>query len=250
MGKRAALAAAGGSRVGTPSRTRHRSNEHAHTRDICVMSALAPDVRDPTRWDVEEANQHPPSKFLERFRAALVYAEGEAGAEEYAILARSVDSPRDLTTQYTYPMALISSGLPPVPPDDQLSSLQGAFVETFGKHVFIRDLEAVRWTAANIPPYLQLALACMAVAVSGPFTLENVSHASSADLFVAGVDLWAVMVEVDNREARSLDAVISATLLSAYGVLSCDPVHDAKAAGIWCNVVTVRHEAGSEFHDC
>lgn len=211
------------------------------------MSSLAPDVRDPTRWDVEDANRVPASTFLERFRAALVHSEGEAGAEEYSILARSVDSPHDVTSQYTYPMALISHGLPPIPPEDELSRLQAAFIETFGKHVFVRDIDTVQPTGISTPPYLQLALACMTSAASGPISPTGRLDVSSEDIFAAGTDIWAVMVEVDNREARLLDAVVSATLLSTYGVLSCNPVYYAKAAGIWCNVVTVRPKHGTDM---
>lgn len=34
----------------------------------------------------------------------------------------------------------------------------------------------------------------------------------SAALFIAGVNLWSVMLEVDNREARQLEAVIAVSI--------------------------------------
>jgi hypothetical protein len=210
------------------------------------MSALAPDVRNPTRWDVDEANSNPPSKFLERFRAALVHSEGEAAAEDYAILAASANSPRDVTSTYTYPMILLASGLPSIPPEEQLAMLESEFYNTVRNHLYIRDVEALRSpTVSTRPPYMQLALACTAAAAKAQVINENGFDVSSANLFVAGVDLWGVMVEVDNREARSIDAVVAAALLAVYGVVSWDPIHDDKASRILCNIVTVCHSGNA-----
>lgn len=35
-----------------------------------------PGERQPTRWDVHDANESPASTFLHRFRAALLHSEG------------------------------------------------------------------------------------------------------------------------------------------------------------------------------
>lgn len=37
-----------------------------------------PSERQPTRWDVQNANEVPPAIFLERFRVALLHSEGMA----------------------------------------------------------------------------------------------------------------------------------------------------------------------------
>ena len=67
------------------------------------------------------------------------------------------------------------------------------------------------------PPYLRLSLACLASCLSSSpevsATLSERSHASRADaarsLFLAGLKMWGVMLEVDNREARKVETVMA-----------------------------------------
>ena len=67
------------------------------------------------------------------------------------------------------------------------------------------------------PPFLRLSLACLAACLSSSpevsATLLERSYASRADaarsLFLAGLKLWAVMLEIDNREARKVETVMA-----------------------------------------
>lgn len=56
-----------------------------------------PGERNPTRWDVHDANESPAGTFLDRFRAALLHSEG---AEEDASLNSDslIDTSENLNT--------------------------------------------------------------------------------------------------------------------------------------------------------
>lgn len=78
------------------------------------------------------------------------------------------------------------------------------FIDTFGS------------LPVSLPPYLQFALACVGSMVgftedTVPITTggEIVSTEVGANLFLTAVSLWSVMLEVDNREARLLEAVVA-----------------------------------------
>jgi hypothetical protein len=109
-------------------------------------------------------------------------------------------------------MALLSS-VPELPPEDDLTRLQGAFCATFKNHIFMSAID-IGPSAAVLPPYLQLAMASIS-AITSPITINYLSGTSksttesSSDLFVAAVSVWSVMLETDNREARLLEAVLA-----------------------------------------
>lgn len=114
------------------------------------------------------------------------------------------------------------------PPEDELQRLQTVFLTSFKQHIFIDAVDVVdSATIYASPPYLQLATACLSSAttsscVTTDMSLLNTTTSSgtsrtdiSAGLFVAGVSLWSVMLEVDNREARLLEAVVAVSDNSA-----------------------------------
>ncbi|KIW58069.1 hypothetical protein PV05_02619 [Exophiala xenobiotica] len=205
-----------------------------------------PGERHPTRWDVHDANESPAVTFLDRFRAALLHSEG---AEEDCLLDSDsvIDSSENMNTSvrsYTYPMALLSD-VPATPSEEQLERLQAAFFNSFKQHIFMNAIDVVGSPSDSLPPYLQFALACVGSMTSPEdacvFTTPNgtVEIDVAAHLFVAGVNLWSVMLEVDNRETRLLEAVVAAVLLVTYGVLSADRNVWRKSSGVLCNIVTI-----------
>ena len=114
-------------------------------------------------------------------------------------------------------MAVLSE-LPP-PPDSHIIDLaQGQFFTTFKRHIFLSSLVFPAPPMKNsVPPYLEIGFACLAHVVSKSMadsgdvgSNSSVSVQSSAsDLFLAGDGFWGVMMEVDNREARLLEAILA-----------------------------------------
>jgi len=68
-----------------------------------------------------------------------------------------------------------------------------------------------------LAPYLRLSLACLASCLSpSPESFATVSESipsvksdGGKALFLAGVKVWEVMLEVDNREARKFESVMA-----------------------------------------
>ncbi|KIW19380.1 hypothetical protein PV08_03675 [Exophiala spinifera] len=206
-----------------------------------------PGERQPTRWDVHDANESPAVTFLDRFRAALLHSEG-AEEDSFLDLESVIDSSESLSTSvrsYTYPMVLLSD-VPTTPSEDQLARLQDVFYATFKQHIYMKSIDLVGSPSEMLPPYLQYAVACVGSMTSpnvdNVFTTPNgtIQTDAAANLFMAGANLWSVMLEVDNRETRLLEAVVAAILLVTYGVLSSDRTVWRKSSGLFCNVVTVR----------
>ena len=104
-----------------------------------------------------------------------------------------------------------------------MAQLQAAFFNSFKQHIYINTLDVAGSSSGVVPPYLQFALACLAAVTSPPTNVSPYNIASgtsdqdvSCGLFVAGVNLWSVMLEVDNREARLLEAVIAVDTVELY----------------------------------
>lgn len=204
-----------------------------------------------TRWDVHNGNESPTTRFLERFQNALVHAEGTqadtTGSDHrrpgpLEALRTWQSEPRAL---YTYPMVLLSN-VPTIPDDSELDWLDLSFPTTFKRHILVNQFATVGETAGLLPPYLQIARACIAYASfsseekQARATTDGIELANAGDaLFTAGAHLWAVMLEVDNREARMLEAVVAAVLLVTYGLFSNERRVRKKSAGLLCNVVTI-----------
>lgn len=123
-------------------------------------------------------------------------------------------------------MTLLSD-VPSIPDNDELARLQSAFFTSFKQHIFLETIAIPDSTLSSPAPYLQLALACLASEIA-PYTDPmnynfgmGQSHKTeiSSDIFYAGVKLWAVIMEVDNRETRRLEAVITVRIHS-FGKLA------------------------------
>jgi hypothetical protein len=178
-----------------------------------------PGERVPDRFDVDEANRALNANVVERFKAALLHAEDDSlttdadVAAETAKLELCIDRAlaSRLDRPYTYPMALLTE-VPALPSSEELSRLQNTFDLVFIQHIYVRDLAIGSSQSSSTPPYLQLALACMA-SVFAPSLITEVARSdlpeASANLYLAGVDVWSIMLEVQNTEARTLDAVHS-----------------------------------------
>ncbi len=162
-----------------------------------------PGERNPGRHDVDET-QIPASAFLDRFTSALLHSEGDmADSEVPSDIEAAAFEP-----EYTYPMAMLD-GLPDLPSEHDLCFLQSSFANTFQRHVFINSLRIEDLTLESAPPYLQLSFSCLAaVFVPAPGTSDHPANAS-ADIFLCGLNLWSVMLELDNSQARLLDAVLA-----------------------------------------
>ncbi len=119
------------------------------------------------------------------------------------------------------------SNVPSNPPEDTLARLQEAFFNSFKQHIFIKTVDIANWSSAQLPPYLQLVLACLG-SVTAPSTgstgyttaLGTPQDEVSAGLFVAGVNLWSVMLEVDNRETRLFEAILAVRVYLLYSIQS------------------------------
>ncbi|KAI1613368.1 hypothetical protein EDD36DRAFT_263374 [Exophiala viscosa] len=206
-----------------------------------------PGERHPTRWDVHDANESPAITFLDRFRAALLHAEG-AGEGAFPDTDSMMNSSEHLETNparaYTYPVVMLSD-IPTVLPEDEIARLHAAYFASFNQ-IFIDAVDIPGTSSNPLPPYLRIARACLgsisvpATSTSGYAIADGTDQTDlSAGLFVTAARLWTVIIEVDNREARMLEAVIAASLLITYGVLSIDRVHWRITTGILCNVVTM-----------
>lgn len=129
--------------------------------------------------------------------------------------ARLIWTAQAPTRQYTYPMAMLTSYVA-IPRDDELNQLQSLFFTSFKQHIYLNAVDIPDYGPPSRPPYLQLALACLASAAaptSNRVSSMTESVASQADastlLFTVGVNLWSTMLEVDNREARKFEAVVA-----------------------------------------
>lgn len=114
------------------------------------------------------------------------------------------------------------------PPEHELVLLQSTFLTKYKQHIFIKTVDLLNSPISSLPPYLQLAISCLSSATSSPEDSSLYAMGSemnqvdvSSSLFVAGVNLWSVMLEVDNREARLVEAVV------AVGTSNLNPSENA-----------------------
>jgi hypothetical protein len=110
---------------------------------------------------------------------------------------------------------IMLSGLPPLPPAEEIASLQASFFTSFKTHIFLNTIQIFGASQELVPPYLELACACVASAGSQLSYQRRVQQNSTScspityNLFLIGSRLWSVMLEVDNREARLIEAVVA-----------------------------------------
>ncbi|KIW98743.1 uncharacterized protein Z519_00406 [Cladophialophora bantiana CBS 173.52] len=202
--------------------------------------------RHPTRWDVHDAIDSPAATFLERFRIALLHSEGAAEdvlLDPESVINASEPVVADMTSAYAYPVVMLSD-IPTLPPEETLARLEASFFDSFEQHVFLNSVRILNWCSGRQPLYFQVALACLGSITSTSSISDIVASGTSraelsAGLFIAGVNIWIVMLEVDNRESRLCEAVITAALLCTYGTLSADSKHRENVSGILCNLATM-----------
>ena len=174
-----------------------------------------PGERVPTRDDVDVASDEPGSTFIDGFASALFHSERHNRDEVSWMLDACTGDSADPVQTCTYPVALLSD-VPALPSDDDLTALASSFSVTFRRHLFLNTLK-FDWSASGTPPppYLELALAYLAAACEYRSRREEQFAILSSNVFRCGVSLWPVMVEVDNRQARSIDALIAVRCLFA-----------------------------------
>lgn len=129
-----------------------------------------------------------------------------------------------MVRQYTYPMAIVAE-LPTLPESDVLAQAQAQFFTSFSHHVFLSSIAFPVASSNHLaPPYLTIALACLGAATSRTapsigglhYQTSNSLNILASDLFMAGDGLWGVMMEVDNREARLLESVLTVSTPCKY----------------------------------
>jgi len=125
--------------------------------------------------------------------------------------------------QFTYPVTLLSD-FPDIPDLEELGSLESSFWALSKKFIFLRAVSMSGSSREPLPPYLRLSLACLASCLSpSPESFATVSEripSVKSDigkaLFSAGVKVWEVMLEVDNREARKVESVMAVSDICCY----------------------------------
>lgn len=163
---------------------------------------------------------------------------------------------------------VLLSDVPEIPSEEELERLGAVFFTSFKQHILLAAVDMADSFSNLLPPYLQLAIACLGSAIScsqdinvSPTATDTIHGEESANIFFTGVNLWSVMLEVDNRETRLLEAVVAvsfvhsncpatterlvltrsfqASLFVTYGNLSANRDVRRKSSGVLCNVVTV-----------
>jgi hypothetical protein len=201
--------------------------------------SLWPGERNPGRDDVRDANELPDSTFLQLFKSALLSNSTATentqrqGRKSHRILKNitpvHVTGAQDGNpNNLSYPVALLD-GCPRVPLASELEALRIAFFEGFRNHVFFNAVYVPGSSQEILPPYLDLAFACLAsTQLESTFQTDLIDTGDgstrSSRLFLTATRLWNVIVEIDNREARRMEAVLSISLLATYGVLSANMV--------------------------
>ena len=99
-------------------------------------------------------------------------------------------------------MAVLSN-IPSVPPPNEITYLRQVFSISCASHIFFGRLPLPEPSREPIAPPLRLAIACLAS------VYLNQAEEESTKLFLAGMSLWTVIMEVDNREARSLELLMA-----------------------------------------
>ncbi|KAK4556982.1 hypothetical protein LTR86_005963 [Recurvomyces mirabilis] len=180
------------------------------TESVTDLSATAwPGERHPTRYDVDEATEIPESSFVDRFAAALLHAEHGDNREDVSwIMEGCANEPSRPAATLTYPMILLSDA-PKLSAEDEIDRLASGFDNSWRNHVILRSIK-IGWTPTSSSlPYLRLALACLTALSENRNDGKGSASLVAGNLFHCGASLATVMVEVDNRLARSIDTIIA-----------------------------------------
>ncbi len=134
--------------------------------------------------------------------------------------------------QFTYPLALLSN-FPDLPDSEELEALELSFWALSKNLVFLRAISMPDTVGELRPPHLRLAMACLASSITASSQVSATdagrSFATSVDagpaLCSAGFKVWALMLEVDNREARKIEAIMTVSrtglLRRCLGLVFC-----------------------------
>ena len=106
---------------------------------------------------------------------------------------------------FAYPMSWILD-FPEIPSQYQMGHLREAFLSSYANHTFLGALPLAQPLRDFTVPPFRLAVACLGALQSGQPEKE------ARNLCSAGINLWAAMTEIDNREARSLEMLLSVSL--------------------------------------
>lgn len=99
-------------------------------------------------------------------------------------------------------MTLLSN-FPALPRQTEIVALKEAFSRIGPTHVFLNRFPLPQPTRERQSTPFCFGMACIAAAHA------NRPDSPSKDLFTAGMSLWSVITEVDNREARSIDMLMA-----------------------------------------
>lgn len=183
-----------------------------------------PGEREPSRHDVESANEQPTIAFLAEFKDALLSSSDHDAVRHFGsqfgvslsklVRHADVQSSDELPNSdfcnqtswqsyhTTWPLAILKD-FPQLPTEDRMNQLHESFVAMLPGYMFLSRLPFNAPSHGLLAPPLRLAMACL-----GAISLQN-SGQEANDLFIAGNGLWVVTMETDNREARSLNMVMA-----------------------------------------
>jgi hypothetical protein len=183
-----------------------------------VVESSWPGDREPLVHDVPLATEIPDNNVFSRFKKALVASHHALGNEVliedvqvrvHVTVTTSKDSLTQSKTReqasfrYTYPLALLQDFPKHVPPHDELQRRREAFSVAFAGHLFLNRLPVPSPLVEPITTPMRFIIGCLAEA-------RNTDAVAETDgLFFAATGLWAAIMEVDNREARSFELLMT-----------------------------------------
>ncbi|KAL6241049.1 hypothetical protein RBB50_011952 [Rhinocladiella similis] len=198
-----------------------------HTKS---QEMMLPDERTPSRRDVEVANEIPEPAFLAAFKKALLADLG--GLETENLLHMDLTADVNPEKQFTYPVVLFSD-FPEISCEDNLSHLHDIFYKSCTRHMFLENLFLTQPAREPVPSPFSLSAACLASMHARRWDQE------SRNLFRAGIALLEVIAEVDNREARSFEMLMTMIFLGMYGVMAIDGAIEQQVGLLICSSLTV-----------
>ncbi|KAK5049567.1 hypothetical protein LTR84_004496 [Exophiala bonariae] len=175
-----------------------------------------PRSRDPDQDDVELANSPLEKAFLDNFKNALLASPEAVNNED--LVHVNFQGLHGIET-LTYPTSVLLD-FPELPSDYMITQLHESFSSGWKSHILINNISIPSSAQSQIAPYLKLAIACLSS--TAPAIDQTDQSALAKTLFIASHALWTVMLEVDNREARASESVVTAALLGVYATVSSD----------------------------
>lgn len=106
--------------------------------------------------------------------------------------------------------------------------LYRSFAGEFQYHPLLNTLPAHVSSRDNVIPFFRYSLACFVAAVTSQRGRHDTGQ-TARDLYFAGSSLWNVMLEVDNREARTLEGVLSVR----PAVMTCSRLNTSLSPLFW-----------------